>query len=56
MDRLLNFLRNLVWTAVIAVALVIASLLVLFFMPGYAAFGIGLGLSAVVFGLLATRE
>lgn len=50
-----DWLRQVRWVAVWAVVLVLASLAVLFF-TSYDSFGIGLGLAAIVFGLLATRE
>lgn len=52
----MKWVRNVRWTAILAVVLVVACLAVLFFLPAYSAFGIGLGLSAIVFGLFATRD
>lgn len=54
--KLITFLRTIVWSAVLSVAFAFAAIAVAIVLPDMLALVIGLGLSGVVFGTLATKD
>lgn len=54
--RLLTFLRTIVWSAVLSVAFSFAAILSAILFPDWITLAIGLGVSGITFGVLATKD
>lgn len=54
--RTREFLRSIVWSAVIAAVFVVASVVVAMLLPAYATLAVVLGLAGVTFAILSHRE